>query len=111
MSISPTISEIGKRKRKDQCTTSIVEMRKGVWTQEEEAFALKLIEEFKEGKLPDISPKFTIRKLLEKKLHCAGMRISKKFGGQCFGKVNINITKLLHIENFKELKEVNSTTI
>ena len=87
MSTSPCSSEIGKRKRKDQCTTSIIEMRKGVWTQEEEAFALKLMEEFKEGRLPDISPKCTIRKLLEKKLHCAGMRISKKFGGQCFGKV------------------------
>jgi hypothetical protein len=62
-------------------------MRKGVWTQEEEAFALKLMEEFKEGRLPEISPKCTIRKLLEKKFHCAGMRISKKFGGQCFGKV------------------------
>eukprot|EP01036_Dinobryon_divergens_P030564 gene30564-39827_t len=70
-------------------------MRKGVWTQEEEAFALKLMEEFKEGRLPDISPKCTIRKLLEKKLHCAGMRISKKFGGQCFGKVPYkNYTKL-----------------
>ena len=100
ISSSPTPSEIGKRKRKpDPCNTGIADLRTGVWTGEEEVFASKVIVEFKAGRLPDIDPKCTIRKLLAQKLHCGGMRISKKFGGQCSGKVSSNFIIFYHKNN------------
>ena len=61
--------------------------RMGKWTIEEEAFAMKLIEEFEAARLPDVPPNCTLRKFLSEKLRCSAMRISKKFGGRCAGKV------------------------
>jgi hypothetical protein len=61
--------------------------RKGNWTKEEEEYAAKLIEEFNLGRLTDVEPSYTLRKFLSEKLNCDGMRISRKFGGLCLGKV------------------------
>lgn len=61
--------------------------RSGKWTTDEEAFANKLIAEFEAGSLTDCVEGCTLRAYLAKRLNCAPMRISKKFAGQCIGKV------------------------
>jgi hypothetical protein len=62
-------------------------LRRGKWTVEEEAYALRLIAEFKEGMLP-LTDGTTLRTFLAKLLNCDPMRISKKFvGKKCIGKV------------------------
>ena len=61
--------------------------RSGKWSAEEEAFANKLIVKFEAGTLIDCCEGSTLRSYLAKKLNCAPMRISKKFAGQCIGKV------------------------
>ncbi|CAJ1953556.1 unnamed protein product [Cylindrotheca closterium] len=61
-------------------------LRRGKWTQEEEAYANRLIQEFKAGLLP-LTDGTTLRTFLSKLLNCDPMRISKKFvGGNCIGK-------------------------
>jgi hypothetical protein len=61
-------------------------LRRGKWTQEEEAYANRLIQEFKAGLLP-LSDGTTLRTFLSKLLNCDPMRISKKFvGNNCIGK-------------------------
>ena len=63
-------------------------LRRGKWTTEEEAYANRLIYEFKLGLLP-LTDGTTLRTFLSKLLNCDPMRISKKFVGQnCIGKVN-----------------------
>ena len=60
--------------------------RRGKWTVEEEAYANRLIQEFKLGMLP-LTDGTTLRTFLSKLLNCDPMRISKKFVGQnCIGK-------------------------
>ncbi len=60
--------------------------RRGKWTMEEEAYANRLIQEFKHGMLP-LTDGTTLRTFLSKLLNCDPMRISKKFVGQnCIGK-------------------------
>lgn len=62
-------------------------LRRGKWTSEEEAYANRLIYEFKLGLLP-LNDGTTLRTFLSKLLNCDPMRISKKFVGQnCIGKV------------------------
>jgi hypothetical protein len=62
-------------------------LRRGKWTTEEEAYANRLILEFKMGLLP-LTDGTTLRTFLSKLLNCDPMRISKKFvGGNCIGKV------------------------
>lgn len=61
--------------------------RSGKWSPEEEVFANRLIAEFEAGSLMDCEDGCTLRSYLAKKLNCAPMRISKKFAGQCIGKV------------------------
>ncbi|RYY69266.1 hypothetical protein EON63_23870 [archaeon] len=62
-------------------------LRRGKWTTEEEAYANRLIYEFKLGLLP-LTDGTTLRTFLSKLLNCDPMRISKKFVGQnCIGKV------------------------
>lgn len=65
------------------------EPRSGKWSAEEERFANKLIVKFELGTLIDCPEGSTLRSYLSKKLNCAPMRISKKFAGQCIGKVII----------------------
>lgn len=61
-------------------------LRRGKWTTEEEAFANRLINEFKSGLLP-LTDGTTLRNFLSKLLNCDPMRISKKFvGNNCIGK-------------------------
>mmetsp|Transcript_42261 Transcript_42261/g.99167 ORF Transcript_42261/g.99167 Transcript_42261/m.99167 type:complete len:220 (+) Transcript_42261:485-1144(+) len=61
-------------------------LRRGKWTAEEEAYANRLIKEFKAGLLP-LTDGTTLRTFLSKLLNCDPMRISKKFvGGNCIGK-------------------------
>lgn len=63
-----------------------LELRRGKWTPEEEAYANRLIEEFKNGMLP-IADGTTLRTFLSKLLNCDPMRISKKYvGNNCIGK-------------------------
>jgi hypothetical protein len=62
-------------------------LRRGKWSSEEEAYANRLIVEFKLGLLP-LTEGTTLRTFLSKLLNCDPMRISKKFVGQnCIGKV------------------------
>ncbi len=63
------------------------DIRSGKWTSEEESVANKLIHAFEMGQLDDCPEGATLRSYLAKKLSCAPMRISKKFAGQCIGKV------------------------
>ena len=64
-----------------------VNVRRGKWTSEEEAYVTRLIDEFKKGTLP-IPNGITLRTFLSKLLNCDPMRISKKFvGNNCIGKV------------------------
>lgn len=61
-------------------------LRRGKWTTEEEAYANRLIQEFKAGLLP-LTDGTTLRTFLSKLLNCDPMRISKKFvGSNCIGK-------------------------
>ena len=63
-------------------------IRKGKWTAEESAYCDRLIEEFKNGKLP-LAEGTTLRAFLSRLLQCDPMRISKKYtGDQCIGKVS-----------------------
>jgi len=49
-------------------------------------FANSLIDHFEKGTLYDCPNGRTLRSFLSKKLHCAPMRISKKFAGKSIGK-------------------------
>ena len=61
-------------------------LRRGKWTPEEEAYANRLIQEFKAGLLP-LTDGTTLLTFLSKLLNCDPMRISKKFvGSNCIGK-------------------------
>jgi hypothetical protein len=70
--------------------------RAGKWTQEEEIFANNLIRAFESGTLDDCEEGKSLRSYLAKKLHCAPMRISKKFAGKCIG-------KLIYTKNPKQM--------
>ena len=91
-----------RRKNKNYEALSRVEnARSGPWTLEEQIYAMKIMDEFEAGRLPEIPPKWTLRVLLAHKLKCHKMRISKKFGGRCKGKVPFEHRKLLIHEFFK----------
>jgi hypothetical protein len=60
--------------------------RSGKWTSEEEAYAHVLIEVFEKGYI-DEKNGCTLRSFLSRKLHCAPMRISKKYAGKGIGKM------------------------
>ncbi|CAM9561209.1 unnamed protein product [Discosporangium mesarthrocarpum] len=77
---SPTANSTGGKKQKQPG------LRRGKWTSEEEAYANRLIEEFKSGLLP-LTEGTTLRTFLSIMLNCDPMRISKKFvGPNCIGK-------------------------
>ena len=65
-----------------------LKLRAGKWTDEEEKYTHKIIEDFKAGKLSDCAEGRTLRGYLSDKLNCNPMRISKKLAGQRMGKVN-----------------------
>jgi hypothetical protein len=58
-----------------------MKLRRGKWTSEEEAYAELLIKEFEQGTVEGCENGCTLRSFLSKKLHCAPMRISKKYAG------------------------------
>lgn len=62
-------------------------LKSGKWTADEENLANRLIIEFQSGTLDDCQNGATLRSYLSRRLHCAPMRISKKFAGRCIGKV------------------------
>ena len=60
------------------------ELRKGKWSEEEKLYTLRIMDAFREGKLPDrfgVRPPHTLRTFIAKWLHCDAMRITKKFAG------------------------------
>ena len=78
--VRPTASNVSKSKANGPS------LRRGKWTPEEEAYANRLIYEFKAGLLP-LTDGTTLRTFLSKLLNCDPMRISKKFvGSNCIGK-------------------------
>ena len=69
--------------------------RCGKWSSEEEDYANAIITEFETGTLTDCPEGSTLGSYLAKRLNCAPMRISKKFAGQCIGKVRPDIFNIL----------------
>jgi hypothetical protein len=59
----------------------------GKWTVEEEKYAAALICQFERGALIDCEEGKTLRSFLAEKLNCIPMRVSKKYGGTCIGKL------------------------
>ncbi|CAB9529037.1 expressed unknown protein [Seminavis robusta] len=57
------------------------QFRCGKWTDEEEAYAVALMEAFKDGLLEDIEQGASLRLYLSTKLHCNVKRVSKKYEG------------------------------
>ncbi len=55
-----------------------VALRRGKWPPEEEEFTSVVVESFKAGVLP-LADGTTLRTYLSGQLHCAPMRITKKF--------------------------------
>ena len=56
-------------------------------TPEEENYSNRLVRDFLAGHLQDCADGTTLRAYLATKLCCSPMRISKKYAGQCIGKV------------------------
>ena len=74
--------------------TGTGERRKGKWTYEEEAYATRLIRDFKAGILP-LRDGASLRAYLAEKLNCEPMRITKKFARtDCIGKVTFRPASL-----------------
>jgi hypothetical protein len=65
-------------------------LRAGKWLEEEEQYADLLIALFDQGQLADCVHGMTLRAYLSQKLHCAPMRISKKYAGKGIGKLVYN---------------------
>jgi hypothetical protein len=68
-------------------------LRSGKWIKEEEDYAELLISLFESGQVEDCENGCTLRSFLSRKLHCAPMRISKKYAGKGIGKM-IYLSKL-----------------
>jgi hypothetical protein len=90
--------------------------RSGKWIPEEEMYADALIQLFEKGYLMDCENGCTLRSYLSRKLHCAPMRISKKYAGRGIGKtlfisrMQFNAS-LLPPELLEELKVLESRAI
>jgi hypothetical protein len=65
-------------------------LRAGKWLEEEEKYAELLISLFDQSQLSDCSHNMTLRAYMSQKLHCAPMRISKKYAGKGIGKLVYN---------------------
>jgi hypothetical protein len=81
-------------------TCEDVPLRSGKWTHEEERYAASLIEHFESGKLTDCEEGETLRAYLSRKLHCIPMRVSKKYAGQCIGKVTSTYFSMTSVQRF-----------
>jgi hypothetical protein len=77
------------------------QLRSGKWLPAEENYALLLVAMFERGMITDcVDGTTTLRTYLSQKLHCAPMRISKKFAGRGIGKL-IYTSKLSPQEQHK----------
>jgi hypothetical protein len=70
-------------------------LRSGKWIPQEEMYAERLIELFEKGRIAGCENGCTLRWYLSQKLHCAPMRISKKFAGKGIGKM-VYVSKMNH---------------
>lgn len=68
-------------------------LRSGKWLPEEERFAELLIRCFEKGLIANCEHGTTLRSYLSQKLHCAPMRISKKYAGRGIGKMVYNVNR------------------
>jgi hypothetical protein len=68
-------------------------LRSGKWIQEEDKYADVLIELFEKGLINECENGCTLRSFLSRRLHCAPMRISKKYAGRGIGKM-VYLSKL-----------------
>merc|ERR1719245_1748531 len=82
--------------------------RRGKWTVEEENYANFLVKEFENGSVPDCENGCTLRAFLSRKLHCAPMRISKKFAGKSIGKSIFSRTGQLDAGDAANLRRLES---
>eukprot|EP01041_Mallomonas_annulata_P000349 gene349-626_t len=80
-------------------------LRAGKWSTEEETYANRLVLEFSRGSLTDCAVGWSLRAYLSKKLNCVPMRISKKFPGKSFGKMNFVRKKVGDSTYMKQLEE------
>jgi hypothetical protein len=62
-------------------------LRSGKWIKEEESYANVLIDQFENGFAQGCPNGVTLRSYLSRMLHCAPMRISKKYAGKGIGKM------------------------
>jgi hypothetical protein len=76
-------------------------LRSGKWAPEEETYADLLIELFEKGHINENNG-CTLRSFLARKLHCAPMRISKKFAGKGIGRM-IFLSKTTNDVGFEEI--------
>jgi len=84
-----------------------VPLRTGQWTQEEIAFAKKVIEFFDRGSLPNCANGTTLRALLADILHCSPMRISKKFAGDiAIGKRTFTKHNIIDRQQMEDLERL-----
>lgn len=83
-----------------------IHLRSGKWLPAEENYALLLVTLFERGVISDcVDGITTLRTYLSQKLHCAPMRISKKFAGRGIGKLVYSSKSSSEQENLPELLE------
>ena len=72
--------------RKTVAALADLPLRRGKWTTDEQNYSELLIQYFLAGVVPDCADGTTLRAFLSARLHCAPMRITKKFAGATLGK-------------------------
>jgi hypothetical protein len=103
------LSRVKGRSRAPQPKISVA-LRRGKWSFEEEEFTHIIINTFKEGILP-IADGTTLRTYVSGQLHCAPMRITKKYskddaiGKQCY-KSNLHMPRDEWIRKSLEAKDL-----
>ena len=83
-------------------------LRRGKWTPEEQNFSEVLIQAFLAGLVPDCADGTTLRAFLSRRLHCAPMRITKKFAGATLGKSIFSRTGQLDAGDAANLRRLES---
>ena len=83
-------------------------LRRGKWTPEEQDFSEVLIQAFLAGLVPDCADGTTLRAFLSRRLHCAPMRITKKFAGATLGKSIFSRTGVLEPGDGANLRRLES---
>jgi hypothetical protein len=73
-------------------------LRFGKWTTEEEEYCDLLIRQFENGWMEGCENGCTLRSFLARKLHCAPMRISKKYAGECLINSALSLSSQYHFD-------------